>query len=60
MKALLLLVLAVILVGGGMKMAGMRLPLIDYPVGPIGVDTPGPFMPDIEVEPPGFDDLSAP
>jgi hypothetical protein len=38
----------------------MRLPLIDYPVGPIGVDTPGPFMPDIEVEPPGFDDLSAP
>jgi hypothetical protein len=60
MKALLLLVLAVILVGGGMKMAGMRLPLIDYPVGPIGIDTPGPAMPDVQLDAPGFDDLSAP
>jgi hypothetical protein len=60
MKALLLLVLLVVLVGGGLKMAGVRLPLIDYPIGPIGVDNPGPAMPGIEVEPPGFDDFPAP
>ena len=57
MKALLLLLLVVVLVGGGMKLAGMRLPLLDYPVGPIGVDTPGPAMPDVELEAPGFDDF---
>lgn len=56
MKALLLLVLAVVLVGGGMKMAGMRLPLIDYPIGPIGIEGGDPVMPDIQIEPPGFDD----
>ena len=60
MKALLLLVLLVVLVGGGLKLAGVRLPLIDYPVGPIGVDTPGPALPGIEVEAPGFDDFQAP
>ena len=57
MKALLLLLLVVVLVGGGMKLAGMELPLLDYPIGPIGVDTPGPFMPDPEIEAPGFDDF---
>jgi hypothetical protein len=60
MKALLLLLLAVVLVGGGLKLAGVRLPLLDYPIGPIGIDTPGPAMPDIRVEPPGFDDFPAP
>ena len=60
MKALLMLVLVVVLVGGGLKMAGVRLPLIDYPIGPMGVDTPGPAMPDIEIRPPGFDDFEAP
>lgn len=59
MKALLILLLAVVLVGGGMKMAGMRLPLIDYPVGPMGVDR-GPAMPDVEIEAPGFGDFNAP
>ena len=59
-KALLLLLLAVVLVGGGMKVAGMRLPLIDYPIGPMGIDTPGPAMPDVQVEPPGFGDFPAP
>jgi hypothetical protein len=60
MRALLLLVLVIVLVGAGMKMAGMRLPLIDYPIGPIGVDTPGPAMPNVQIEPPGFGDFPAP
>ena len=60
MRALLLLILVVVLVGAGMKMAGMRLPLIDYPIGPIGVDTPGPAMPGVQIEPPGFGDFTAP
>lgn len=60
MKALLLLVLAVVLVGGGLKMAGVRLPLLDYPIGPMGVDTPGPIMPGVEIEAPGFGDVEAP
>ena len=60
MRALLLLILIVVLVGAGMKMAGMRLPLIDYPIGPIGVDTPGPAMPGVQVEAPGFDDFPQP
>lgn len=60
MRALLIIVLAIIVVGGGLKMAGVRLPLIDYPIGPIGVDTPGPAMPDIRIEPPGFDEFPAP
>lgn len=60
MKALLVLVLIVVVVGAGIKMSGGRLPLIDYPLGPIGVDGPGPGMPDIQVEPPGFGDFEAP
>jgi len=60
MKALLLLVLIVVLVGGGLKMAGVRLPFIDYPIGPAGVDTPGPAMPDVDIEAPGFGDFPAP
>ena len=56
MKALLLLLLVVVLVGGGMKMAGVRLPLIDYPISGIGIEGGDPMMPDIRVEPPGFDD----
>ena len=60
MRALLLLILVVVLVGGGLKLAGVRLPLIDYPIGPIGVDTPGPAMPDVQIEPSGFGDFPAP
>ena len=60
MRALLLMILIIVLVGGGLKMAGVRLPLIDYPIGPIGVDGPGPGMPDVELEAPGFGDFSAP
>lgn len=60
MRALLFLILVVVLVGGGLKLAGVRLPLIDYPIGPIGVDTPGPALPNIQIEPPGFGDFSGP
>lgn len=55
-----MLVLVVALVGGGLKVAGVRLPLIDYPIGPMGLDTPGPAMPDIQVEPPGFGEFEQP
>lgn len=61
MKALLLIVLLVVLVGGGLKAAGVRLPIIDYPIGPIGIfDGRGPAMPDVQIQAPGFDDFSAP
>ena len=60
MKALLVLVLVIVVAGIGLKMAGVRLPLIDYPLGPIGVEGPGPGMPDIQVEPPGFGEFDAP
>jgi len=60
MKALLVLVLVIVVAGVGLKMAGVRLPLIDYPLGPIGVNGPGPGMPDIQVEPPGFGEFEAP
>jgi len=60
MKAILLLVLVVILVGGGLKLAGVRLPLIDYPIGPIGVEGSGPGMQDVRIEPPGFGDFEVP
>ena len=60
MKALLVLVLVIVVISAGLKMAGMRLPLIDYPLGPIGVDGPRPGMPDIQVEPPGFGEFEAP
>ena len=60
MKALLILALAVALAGGGLKLAGVRIPLIDYPIGPMGVDTPGPAMPDVQIEAPGFGDFETP
>lgn len=61
MKGILLLVLVLVLVGGGLKMAGVRLPLIDYPIGPIGnFNGQGPAMPDVQIEPPGFGDFPAP
>ena len=60
MRALLLLILVVVLMGGGLKMAGIRLPLIDYPIGPIGINAPGPAMPDVHIEAPGFGEFPAP
>ena len=60
MRALVLLILILVVLGGGLKAGGVRLPLIDYPIGPIGVDTPGPAMPDVQIEPPGFGEFEAP
>jgi hypothetical protein len=61
MKALFLVILLVVLVGGGLKAAGVRLPIIDYPIGPIGIfDGRGPAMPEVQIQAPGFDDFSAP
>lgn len=59
MRALLLFILVIVLVGGGLKLAGVPLPFIDYPVGPAG-EGRGPGMPDIQVEAPGFDDFEQP
>ena len=36
MKALLLFLLVLLLIGGGMKLAGQKLPVLDFPVGPLG------------------------
>ncbi len=48
MKALLLFLLVLLLIGGGMKVAGMQLPVLDYPVGPMS----GPiFHPQVELVP---------
>jgi hypothetical protein len=55
MRALLLLVLVVVLVGAGLKLAGVPLPFIDYSVGIFG-EGQGPNLPRIQVEAPGFDD----
>ena len=60
MRALLVVVLVVVVVGAGLKMAGVRLPLIDSPLGPMGVDTLGPAMPGVKVEAPGFDAFGEP
>ena len=59
MRALLLFVLLGVLVGAGLKMAGVDLPFIDYQIGPMG-EGQGPGMPDIQIEPPGFGDFTAP
>ena len=59
MKALLVLALVGVLVGGGLKLAGIPIPFLDYAVGPMGGDRP-PGLPEIEVEAPGFDEFDAP
>jgi hypothetical protein len=33
MKALLLFLLVLLLIGGGLKLAGERIPILDYPLG---------------------------
>jgi hypothetical protein len=55
MRGFLILVLVVVIVGVGVRMAGVRLPLIDYPIGPAG-EGQGPGMPHVVIEAPGFDD----
>ena len=59
MKALLVLALIGVLVGGGLKLAGIPIPFLDYAVGPIGGERP-PGFPEIEIEAPGFDEFDAP
>ena len=56
MRTLLVLAFVVVVVGAGLKLAGVPLPLIDYTVGPFGEGV-GPGTPDIEIRPPGFDDV---
>ncbi len=60
MKPILVLVLLLVIIGAGLKMGGVPLPLVDYPIGPIRIDGRDPGMPDVQVEPPGFDDFEAP
>ncbi len=61
MRGLFWIVVVLVVVGGALKMAGIDLPIIDYPVGPIGAfDGRGPAMPDIQIEPPGFGEFPAP
>lgn len=59
MRALLLLVLAGVIIVGGLKLTGVPVPFLDYAVGPVGGER-APGMPDIQVEAPGFDDFDAP
>jgi hypothetical protein len=33
MRAILLFLLLLLLIGGGLKLAGMQLPILDYPLG---------------------------
>jgi hypothetical protein len=51
MRALVMFVLVLLLIGGGMKLAGAQIPILDYPLG-------GPMaQPRIEVQQP---DLNLP
>ena len=59
MRALLFLVLAAVVVVGGLKLAGVPIPFLDYAVGPMGGDR-APGMPDIQIEAPGFDEFDSP
>lgn len=52
MRFLLMVVLALVLIGAGMKLAGQELPFIDYQVGPFGGSVGGPR---IEIQAPGYD-----
>jgi hypothetical protein len=48
MRALLLFLLLLLVIGGGLKLAGMQLPVLDYPLG-------GPFgQPRIEIVQPSL------
>lgn len=52
MKTLLVIALVAIVVVIGLKAAGMRVPILDFPLGPVGVPL---TQPDIQVQPPGYD-----
>jgi hypothetical protein len=52
MRFLLIVVLVVVLIGAGMKLAGQKLPFIDYQLGPLGGDV---GIPAVEIQAPGYD-----
>lgn len=52
MRFLLIVALVVVLIGAGMKLAGQRLPFIDYQIGPFGGDV---GVPAVEIQAPGYD-----
>jgi hypothetical protein len=58
MKALLLLVLVLALIGGALKIAGVPLPFIDYSVGGMG-EGHGPNFGNVTIEAPGFNNPDA-
>jgi hypothetical protein len=48
MRLLILFLFVLLLIGGGLKLAGAQLPILDYPLG-------GPItQPDIEIEQPNL------
>ncbi len=57
MKPLLAIVLLVVVVIVGLKLAGVPVPYLDYEPGIAGPDV---NLPEIEVRPPGFDGFGAP
>jgi hypothetical protein len=58
MRGLVVLVVVVVIVGVSLRIAGVRLPVIDYPIGPTG-DGAGQGMPDVVIEAPGFGDADS-
>jgi hypothetical protein len=58
MRGLVVLVVVVVIIGVSLRVAGVRLPLIDYPIGPVG-EGEGPGMPNVVIEAPGFDDADS-
>lgn len=57
MKPLFVLVLLVVVVIGGMKLAGIPVPYLDYTPSIAGPDL---NRPEVEVRPPGFDEFGEP
>lgn len=57
MKPLLVVVVLVLVVIGGLKLAGIPVPYVDYTPSIAGPDMD---LPEIEVQPPGFDDFGEP
>lgn len=50
MKAFVLFVLLLLMIGGGLKLAGMQLPVLDYPLGgPMTQPQIDVVQPDIEL-----------
>jgi hypothetical protein len=59
MRALLGLMLAGVVIVGGLKLARIPVPFLDYAVGAVGGDRP-PGMPEVQIDAPGFGDFDVP